>query len=78
MTALVSFASLFLSIFLVQMGSGSLGPLDALAGVERGFTTGEIGLLDLVRNIGWRPGILSAGVVFTEGSVSGNTFQIFR
>jgi MFS family permease len=53
MTALVSFASLFLSIFLVQMGSGSLGPLDALAGVERGFTTGEIGLLGSAHFLGF-------------------------
>jgi len=45
MRTLVSFAALFLSIFLVQLGSGSLGPLDALAGTMRGFTTGEIGLL---------------------------------
>ncbi|MEM7527330.1 MAG: MFS transporter [Pseudomonadota bacterium] len=45
MTALVSFAALFLSIFLVQMGSGSLGPLDVIAGAERGWSPGEIGLL---------------------------------
>ncbi len=45
MSALVSFAALFLSIALVQLGSGSLGPLDALAATARGFTTAEIGLL---------------------------------
>jgi len=45
MTAIVSFAALFLSVFLVQMGSGSLGPLDALAASHRGFTTEQIGLL---------------------------------
>ncbi len=45
MSAIVSFAALFLSIALVQLGSGSLGPLDALAATARGFTTAEIGLL---------------------------------
>ncbi|MEM7496815.1 MAG: MFS transporter [Pseudomonadota bacterium] len=45
MTTLVSFAALFVSIFLVQLGSGSLGPLDVLAGAERGWSPGEIGLL---------------------------------
>ncbi|MEM8842107.1 MAG: MFS transporter [Pseudomonadota bacterium] len=45
MRALLSFAALFLSIFLVQMGSGVLGPLDVLAGKARGFTDEEIGVL---------------------------------
>ncbi|MEM8791750.1 MAG: MFS transporter [Pseudomonadota bacterium] len=45
MRTLISFAALFLSIFLVQMGSGSLGPLDVLAASARGFTAEEIGLL---------------------------------
>ncbi|MEM6354365.1 MAG: MFS transporter [Pseudomonadota bacterium] len=45
MTTLISFAALFLSIFLVQLGSGSLGPLDVLAGAQRGWSPGEIGLL---------------------------------
>lgn len=45
MRTLVSFAALLLSIAFVQLGSGSLGPLDALAGAARGFSTAEIGLL---------------------------------
>lgn len=45
MPLLLSFTALFLSIFLVQLGAGSLGPLDALAGSARGFTTEELGLL---------------------------------
>ncbi|MBK0398624.1 MFS transporter [Limibaculum sp. M0105] len=53
MTALISFTSLFISIFLVQMGSGSLAPLDALAGVARGFTTEEIGLLGSAHFLGF-------------------------
>lgn len=45
MRTLISFAALFASIAFVQLGSGSLGPLDALAGTAKGFTTQEIGLL---------------------------------
>ena len=45
MRLLISFAALFLSIALVQLGSGTLGPLDALSGAALGFSTREIGLL---------------------------------
>lgn len=45
MRLLISFAALFLAVVFVQLGSGTLGPLDALAGGARGFTTSEIGLL---------------------------------
>src|SRR3546814_1045054 len=45
MGTLLSFSALFLSIYLVQLGSGSLGPLDALSGSVIGFSTEEIGLL---------------------------------
>lgn len=45
MRTIVSFAALFLSVSLVQLGSGVLGPLDAIAGAARGFAAGEIGVL---------------------------------
>ena len=45
MRLVVSFAALFLSVFLVQLGSGSLGPLDALSGAVMGWSAREIGLL---------------------------------
>ncbi len=45
MRLVISFAALFLSVFLVQLGSGSLGPLDALSGAGFGWSAGEIGLL---------------------------------
>lgn len=41
----ISFAALFLSAFLVQIGSGALAPLDALSGAALGWTTPQIGLL---------------------------------
>ncbi|HET7409363.1 MAG TPA: MFS transporter [Paracoccaceae bacterium] len=45
MRLVISFAALFLSTYLVQLGSGSLGPLDALSGALLGWSTAEIGLL---------------------------------
>lgn len=45
MRTLVSFAALFLSIAFVQLNSGSLGPVDALAGAAAGFSTLQIGML---------------------------------
>ncbi len=60
MTSVVSFAALFVSIFLVQLGSGSLGPLDALAGAARGFTTAEIGLMGSAHFAGFLIGCWAA------------------
>lgn len=45
MGTLLSFSALFFSIYLVQLGSGSLGPLDALSGSVMGFSAEQIGLL---------------------------------
>ncbi|MEO1495310.1 MAG: MFS transporter [Pseudomonadota bacterium] len=53
MRILISFTALFLSVFLVQLGSGSLGPLDALSGAALGWTTGEIGLLGSAHFLGF-------------------------
>ncbi|MCU0911481.1 MAG: MFS transporter [Rhodobacteraceae bacterium] len=45
MRLLVSFAALFLSVILLQLGSGGVVPLDALSGVALGFSTADIGFL---------------------------------
>lgn len=45
MRLIISFLSLFLSIILLQLSSGGVGPLDALSGLQLGFTTGQVGLL---------------------------------
>lgn len=45
MRLLISFTALFLSVILLQLGSGGVAPLDAISGAALGFTTGEIGLL---------------------------------
>jgi MFS family permease len=53
MGTLLSFTALFASIFLVQLGSGTLGPLDALSGAVIGFSTEEIGLLGSAHFLGF-------------------------
>ena len=53
MRTLISFAALFVSVLLMQLGSGTLGPLDALAGAARGFGTEEIGLLGSAHFLGF-------------------------
>ncbi len=45
MRLLISFAALFLSVILLQLGVGGVAPLDALSGVELHFTKAEIGTL---------------------------------
>ncbi len=53
MRLLISFAALFLSVILVQLGSGTLAPLDALSGASAGFSTGQIGLLGSSHFVGF-------------------------
>lgn len=45
MRLLISFAALFLSVVLLQLGSGGIAPLDAISGLALGFTAAEVGLL---------------------------------
>lgn len=45
MRLLISFAALFLSVVLLQLGLGGVAPLDALSGVVLGFSSAEIGIL---------------------------------
>ncbi len=53
MRLLISFAALFLSVVLLQLGSGGVIPLDALSGVALGFTTAEIGVLGSAHFLGF-------------------------
>ena len=53
MRLILSFAALYLSIALLQLSNGSLGPLDALSGLELAFTTEQIGLLGSAHFIGF-------------------------
>lgn len=53
MRLLISFAALFLSVVLLQLGLGGVAPLDALSGVALGFTTAEIGWLGSAHFLGF-------------------------
>ena len=53
MRLLVSFAALFLSVALLQLGLGGVAPLDALSGVALGFTAAEIGMLGSAHFLGF-------------------------
>ena len=54
----ISFAALFLSIAFVQLGAGTLSPLDALSGRALGFSNREIGLLGSAHFVGFICGCL--------------------
>ena len=66
MRLLISFAALFLSLILLQLSSGGVGPLDVLSGTVLGFTTGQIGLLGSAHFLGffigcwWAPRLMGS------------------
>ncbi|MEH6361309.1 MAG: MFS transporter [Amylibacter sp.] len=45
MRLLISFAALMLSVILLQLSTGAISPLDALTGLQEGFSKTQIGLL---------------------------------
>jgi MFS family permease len=53
MRLILSLAPLFLSVVLLQLSSGGLGPLDALSGLKAGFTSQQIGLLGSAHFLGF-------------------------
>ena len=53
MRILISFGALFLSMIFLQLSSGAIGSLDALSGLELGFSKPEIGLLGSAHFIGF-------------------------
>lgn len=66
MRMLVSFAALFLSVLLLQLSSGGVGPLDALSGLQLQFSTNQIGLLGSAHFLGffigcwWAPRLMGS------------------
>ena len=66
MRLLISFTALFGSVVLLQLGLGTLAPLDAISGVQLGFTTGEIGILGSAHFLGffigcwWAPRLMGS------------------
>ncbi len=53
MRMLISFAALLLSVLLLQLSSGGVGPLDALTGLQNGFSRGEVGFLGSMHFLGF-------------------------
>ena len=66
MRLLISFAALFLSVILLQLGSGGIAPLDAISGLELGFSAAHVGLLGSAHFFGffigcwWAPRLMGA------------------
>ena len=66
MRLLISFTALLLSVLLLQLGSGGLAPLDALSGIDLGFTTSQIGILGSAHFLGffigcwWAPRLMGS------------------
>ncbi|TNF57864.1 MAG: MFS transporter [Rhodobacteraceae bacterium] len=66
MRLLISFAALFLSVILLQLSTGGVGPLDALSGLVLDFTTTEIGILGSAHFLGffigcwWAPRLMGS------------------
>lgn len=50
---LVSFAALLLSVVLLQLSSGGVGPLDALTGLDSGFSRAAVGFLGSAHFVGF-------------------------
>ncbi len=53
MRMLISFAALLLSVMLLQLSSGAVGPLDALTGLGGGFSRGDVGFLGSMHFLGF-------------------------
>ncbi|MEP5732320.1 MAG: MFS transporter [Sulfitobacter sp.] len=83
MRLLLSFAALFLSVVLLQLSSGGVGPIDVLSGTALGFSRQEIGLLGSAHFVGffigcwWAPRLMGsvghsrAFAVFTASGAIG-------
>ncbi len=63
---MISFAALLLSVVLLQLSSGGVGPLDALSGLALEFSRAEVGLLGSAHFMGffigcwWAPRLMGA------------------
>lgn len=66
MRLMLSFAALLMSVVLLQLSSGGVGPLDALTGLASGFSTPEVGMLGSAHFVGffigcwWAPRLMGS------------------
>ncbi len=56
MRTIISFAALFLSVILLQLSTGGVGPLDAISGLTLDFSTEQIGMLGSAHFLGFFAG----------------------
>lgn len=68
MRLVISLSALLISVIFVQIGTGSLGPLDALSGLALGFSPTEIGYLGSAHFLGFFIGcVVSPYIVIRSG-----------
>ena len=66
MQMLITFGALFMSVALLQLSSGGVGPLDALTGLAEGFSRSEVGFLGSAHFFGffigcwWAPRLMGS------------------
>ncbi len=66
MRILISFAAHFLSVIFLQLGAGGLAPIDAISGLQFGYSKGQVGLLGSAHFVGffigcwWAPRVMGA------------------
>lgn len=53
MRLLITFAALLGSVILLQLSSGAISPLDALGGIQQGFTRAQVGMLGSAHFLGF-------------------------
>ena len=53
MRMVISFAALLFSVLLLQLSSGGVGPLDALTGLDNGFSRAQVGFLGSMHFVGF-------------------------
>ncbi len=76
MRLLITFSALFISVALLQLSSGAIGPLDVLSGTQEGFTRSQLGLLGSSHFLGFFVGCWWAPRLM--GSVGhSRTFAVF-
>lgn len=75
MRILISISALLISVFLVQVSTGTLGPLDALSGLAIGFSRTQIGLIGSSHFLGFILGcFLSPALIRRVGHARTFTF----
>lgn len=66
MRMMMTFSALFMSVALLQLSSGGVGPLDALTGLSQGFSSSEVGFLGSAHFFGffigcwWAPRLMGS------------------